>query len=388
MTAPQASSMLASSPAYTISLRRWGFVHKWSSLICTVFMLLLCITGIPLIFHHELDTLLGDMPPMPTLPASQDKQRASLDDMLSNALEAAQQTRPELKTAQYIFIDKDDSRLVNVILNTATNADPDNSQPVLVDARTAKLLAPPKPEEGFMYVMFKLHVDLFAGLPGTLFLGAMGLLLLVAIVSGVVLYAPFMRKLNFAQVRANKTKQVKWLDWHNLTGIVTLAWLSVVGLTGVINTIGDPLLKYWQATQMTEMVAPFSHLPMPNKLGSIEQAIQTAQAKLPAMRPFVIAMPGTPFSDKRHINVFMRGDTPVTSRLYQPVFLDGETSKFAVTAPMPWYINGLFISQPLHFGDYGGMPLKIVWLLLDLIAIAVLVSGLYLWWKKRSLGEA
>ena len=28
---------------------------------------------------------------------------------------------------------------------------------------------------------------------------------------------------------------------------------------------------------------------------------------------------------------------------------------------MPWYVKALKLSQPLHFGDYGGMPLKIIW---------------------------
>jgi uncharacterized iron-regulated membrane protein len=46
------------------------------------------------------------------------------------------------------------------------------------------------------------------------------------------------------------------------------------------------------------------------------------------------------------------------------------------------YLKALFISQPLHFGDYGGMPLKIIWALLDLLTIAVIGSGLYLWWVK------
>ena len=36
-----------------------GLDHKWSSLVCTVFMLLLCLTGLPLIFHHEIGHLLG-----------------------------------------------------------------------------------------------------------------------------------------------------------------------------------------------------------------------------------------------------------------------------------------------------------------------------------------
>jgi uncharacterized iron-regulated membrane protein len=41
------------------------------------------------------------------------------------------------------------------------------------------------------------------------------------------------------------------------------------------------------------------------------------------------------------------------------------------------------VSQPLHFGDYGGMPLKIIWALLDGLTIIVLGSGLYLWWARR-----
>src|SRR5256885_17190657 len=74
----------------------------------------------------------------------------------------------------------------------------------------------------FRSVMFKLHVDLFAGLPGKLFLGFMGLLLLIAIVSGVVLYAPFMRKLDFGTVRRTRQPRLKWLDLHNLLGIVKI----------------------------------------------------------------------------------------------------------------------------------------------------------------------
>ena len=50
---------------------------------------------------------------------------------------------------------------------------------------------------------------------------------------------------------------------------------------------------------------------------------------------------------------------------------------------MPWYVTALLVSQPLHFGDYGGLPLKILWAALDVVTILVLVSGLYLWGKRR-----
>ena len=42
-----------------VTLRRWGWVHKWSSLVSTLFILLLCLTGLPLIFSHEIEHLTG-----------------------------------------------------------------------------------------------------------------------------------------------------------------------------------------------------------------------------------------------------------------------------------------------------------------------------------------
>ncbi len=50
---------------------------------------------------------------------------------------------------------------------------------------------------------------------------------------------------------------------------------------------------------------------------------------------------------------------------------------------MPWYLRVLELSRPLHFGDYGGLPLKIIWAVLDLLTIFVLGGGLYLWIARR-----
>src|SRR5690606_34602273 len=44
--------------------------------------------------------------------------------------------------------------------------------------------------------------------------------------------------------------------------------------------------------------------------------------------------------------------------------------------------------QPLHFGDYGGLPLKALWAALDVITIVVLASGLYLWLARGRNGHA
>lgn len=255
-----------------------------------------------------------------------------------------------------------------------------------MDSRTAEVLETHLPDDlDFMTIMFRLHVDLFADLPGKLFLGFMGLLLVVAVVSGTVVYGPFMRKLDFGTVRKDRSTRIKWLDLHNLLGIVTLTWLLVVGGTGVINTWADLIFKYWQYDQLGEMTAPYRDKPvMPEQqYASLDAAVATAQANAPGMAPGFVAYPGTPFSSNHHYAVFMRGDKPLTSRLFKPVLVDAVTTEMTDTRDLPWYATALLVSQPLHFGDYGGLPLQIIWALLDIVSIIVLGSGLYLWIARR-----
>ena len=44
------------------TIKAWVKVHKWTSLVCTAFLLMLCLTGLPLIFHDEIDWLIKDQP--------------------------------------------------------------------------------------------------------------------------------------------------------------------------------------------------------------------------------------------------------------------------------------------------------------------------------------
>jgi uncharacterized iron-regulated membrane protein len=359
------------------AIRSWTWLHKWSSLVCTAFMLLLCLTGLPLIFHHEIGHLLGTEVEAPPMPAG--TPYASLD----RVLEVARARHPE-RVVQFASQPEDSTDLWFVTL-TPTPAPTEDFKSVAVDARTAAVLAEPKFDEGFMHVMFKLHVDLFAGLPGTLFLGFMGLLLLVAIVSGVVLYAPFMRKLRFGEVRRERSTRVKWLDLHNLLGVVTLVWAFVVGATGMINTWADLLIKYWQYDQLSALLEPYKgQLPVPEgERGSVQRSLDSALAQAPGRKLSFIAFPGTAFSSPHHTTFFLRGGEPLTSKLLQPVLVDAKTTEVTVAPKLPWYLTALLVSQPLHFGDYAGMPMKILWALLDIATIIVLGSGLYLWLQRK-----
>ena len=362
------------------AFRIWSAIHTWSSLVSMVFLLMLCLTGLPLIFHHELDHALGYEPEVPEMAAG--TPHLALDTLL----EAAKAKKPG-QVVQFAFFDKDEPETVLVGLASELQKVPGDSF-VGVDRRTGDVLIEAAPGAGPMGFLLRLHADMFLGLGGKLFLGVMGLLFVVAVVSGIVLYGPFMKKLDFGTVRRKRSARIKWLDWHNLIGVATISWALVVGTTGTINTWADLMLKLWQFGQLAEMTAPYRDVPRPEKLVSLDAAVATAQAAAPEMRPQLVAFPGTAFSSNNHYAVFMAGNTPLTSRLLKPALIDAGTGQLTDMRAMPWYVQGLFLSQPLHFGDYGGMPLKIVWALLDSVTIVVLGSGLYLWIARRRQGAA
>jgi uncharacterized iron-regulated membrane protein len=186
-------------------------------------------------------------------------------------------------------------------------------------------------------------------------------------------------------VRRDRSARVKWLDLHNLLGVVTLVWAFVVGATGMINTWADLMIKYWQYDQVSTLLAPYKGQPVVTEAerGSVQRSLDAALAHAPGKKMSFIAFPGTSFSSPHHNTFFLRGDTPLTSRLLQPVLVDAKTTEVTASPALPWYLTALLVSQPLHFGDYGGMPMKIIWALLDIATIIVLGSGLYLWLKRK-----
>jgi uncharacterized iron-regulated membrane protein len=357
------------------ALRAWSWLHNWTSLVSTVFLLVLCLTGLPLVFHRQIGQWLGTEVVSPALPA--DAPRATLDEVMATA-----KSRYPAKVGMYVSQEPDDDTIWYVTMGDSPTATSGLKQ-VAIDARNARPLAEPKLDRGLMFVIHTIHVDLFLGLWGKLFLGLMGLLMLAAIVSGVVLYAPFVRKLRFGEVRRDRSPRVKWLDLHNLLGIVTLTWALVVGATGIINTWADLVIEHWRNDQVAQLLAAYRGMPPVTQLGSLEKAFANARLREPAMKIGFIAFPGTAFSSERHYGVFMRGRTALTERLVKPVLVDAVTGEVSASREPPWYIDALLLSQPLHFGDYGGVPMQWLWAFLDVLTIVVLGSGLYLWIDKR-----
>jgi uncharacterized iron-regulated membrane protein len=357
------------------AVRAWSSIHAWTSLISMLFLLMLCLTGLPLIFHDEIDRLLEDEIAAPAMPP--ETPLVPLDRVIA----AAQQRFP----GQFVLLAqlKQSAPLVSVLVSPTAIPTPGVFHRVTVDARTAVVLADEPPHQDVMDVVLRIHKDMFTGLPGELFLGVMGIVFVLSIVSGIIIYWPFMRRLDFGSIRRGASPRLKWLDTHNLLGIVTAAWALAVGVTGTINTLAVPLFDLWRVQTLPKLLAPYQGKPVATAK-SVEAAVAQVRTAFPDRLITSVTMPTTGrFGSPQHLVVWTKGKTPFTARMLEPVLVDAEDTSKMVAPDLAWYLWALQVSRPLHFGDYGGLPLKIIWALLDLISIVVLGSGLYLWVARK-----
>src|ERR1700677_4848223 len=95
-------------------VRTWYRIHKWTSLICTSFLLMACVTGLPIVFSDELEEILAPhVTPAPTLAGAP---TANLDRMVVEAQEKFPSLHPF-----GLFWDDDEPR---VFVNMSPSAAP------------------------------------------------------------------------------------------------------------------------------------------------------------------------------------------------------------------------------------------------------------------------
>lgn len=356
------------------TLRTWYAIHRWTSLICTLNLLVLCLTGLLLIFHDDIDDWLGQGHPEASVAQAGAKPKPSVQSLIdvAQAMHAGQ-------VAKSIFFG--DENFVNVRVGPP-------GEPKLAVGKSVQFNGATGernntiPGETFSGFILKLHVNLFLGLPGQLFMGVMGLIFVLSLVSGLILYAPFMRKLAFGLLRFGKSTRVVNADFHNLFGIVVMVWALVVGLTGAFLSFSPLILGVWQKTELQNLIETLPG-PKPARLIAVDSAIGAAQAAVPGKDIAYVFYPGTEYSTGRHYGVVLRGHTELEKRVFTIAMVDADNGAVSAVRGMPWYLQVLLLSGPFHFGNYAGRPLQILWALLTIMTAGATVTGFVVWLKRH-----
>lgn len=237
----------------------------------------------------------------------------------------------------------------------------------------------------FSYFLRNIHVRFFESWIGRQLVGLAGLAMVVILVTGMVIYFPFTKRQPFFKIRRKNSRQY-WADIHKFTGLSSLLFNLVIAGTGAWLGLQVWLMD-WTDSKVPNRTFSREKLitPAEDSLQPLDLDLYLAESKqtFPEMIPFLIR----PVNNGQRL-VEVMGDLPGTvyERYTNKVILDKVSGDLLFKYDLR--NRGLaekfyFIQEALHFGDFGGVWLKLFYLLFGLTSGGLSIAGFWIFMKRK-----
>jgi uncharacterized iron-regulated membrane protein len=368
------------------TLRSFLSVHTWVGLIAGMALFIAFYAGAITVFSHELTgwqnaratpVAATDVPPMQAAQALVDKVIA---------------THPKAAEAFYLMLPGEHGP--EPALYWYEQGAAGNVAHHFRLAPDGSLRELPQ-RSGFVDFVYDLHFT--AGLPrtlGTYLFGVVCILYGLALVSGVVIYAPVFLKDLFA-LRWGRNIKRWWQDAHNVIGMLSLPFHVIFAWSGAVLTLGVLLLAPFQFLvfngKLMQVLEPdfelAAHVAPANVAAptlAVAELMARAQSSIPGLAADSLSYHDFGDANAR-IEVYGHLEQRKLNRL-AGVAMEGATGKVlrvvepASMSPGMASLRGL---QTLHFGDFAGAPVQWLYFLLGLGGAFLFYSGNLLWIEAR-----
>ncbi|PPU11531.1 PepSY-associated TM helix domain-containing protein [Xanthomonas arboricola] len=368
------------------TLRAFLSVHSWMGLLAGMALFIAFYAGAITVFTHELSGW-QTTPPV-TQPAPADPVAAA-----QTLLDAVIARHPQGAESFLVLLPGEHGPTPRLYWY-GPQAEASGGMRQYQQAADGSLLELPQ-RVGFADFLYDLHFT--AGLPrvfGTYLFGVVSVLYGLALLSGVVLYAPVFFKDLFALRPGHNLKRL-WQDAHNVVGMLSLPFHVIFAWSGAVLCLGVLLL------------APFQFLVFDGKLMQIlapefelTPHVQPARRTAPVLPVAVLldkARAASPGFVPESIGFHDAGDANARAEVYGHndqrrlntlggVALDAATGQVLrvleprTMSPGTAALRGL---QGLHFGNFGHAPVQWLYFLLGLGGAFLFYSGNLLWIETR-----
>ncbi|WP_313202670.1 PepSY domain-containing protein [Pseudomonas sp.] len=374
---------MAKSPKKSKS-KLWFLVHSWLALPIWFFVLIVCFTGMLAVVSQEIVWLAN--PDVRASKPDDNAERLSFQQVL----DALHKAEPDMAVNSLSQPDGSHFAL------TAQVTYADGSSPLLYVNPYTGAIQGKMPDFNFEAFTRALHgwwlVPFTNGFSwGWYLVSLLGLPMLASLVTGLVVYKKFWKGF-FKPVRTGQGSRIFWGDLHRLAGVWSIWFIAVIAITSIWFLIRAILFDN-QITISSEPIVPViarEQVPQtvdgsPPPRIDLDEAARIAGLAIPSLDITSISLPATAYS---HIEMGGRGwyplmfqsasVNPYTRQVDSQFLLSDRSALEFVTESM----------RPLHTGDFGGLPIKLIWFFFGLILTLMVFSGLLIWTKRTAQATA
>lgn len=361
--------------------RLWLLIHGWLALPLWAYVFFICVTGTIATISHEL-IWLTNADVRAIRPAGAEE-RLSADALAA----AVAEQRPG-------------SRVSAISWPVETHFAPTVS---VNDAKgeSATLYVNPYDGQiqgvagtiGFRYFIRALHGWLFLPWNGGYSWGwyavsFMGIPMIASLITGILVYKKFWRAYFKPRLRIGKGARTFWGDFHRLAGIWSIPFIAIIGVTGTwfflegllsdngitVSTAGVPTVL--ERAQIPEAASRADLPPF-----SMDAIIASARAAHPGLRVDNVRLPSDAFTPA---SISGRAAFPLfyESAMINPY--DNQVAKLNRVSDRSVLELVTDSMYPLHFGDFLGVWLKLVYFFFGVLLSMMVLSGMLIWTRRTA----
>lgn len=345
--------------------------HSSIGLLCCALLYLICVTGTAIVLYEEWQRI--EQPAAPEM--------TSIDaPTVQRAIENVLESESDRATTTHVFVHLPTPALPRTTITTDTQA-------FHID-RDGEIAVPE--ENAWAEFVLALHYRL--NLPATIgmtLVGAFGAMIVALSISGVLAHPRIFR--DAFRLRARRGDEVSTVDWHNRLAVWTLPFAIAIALTGsmigLFYVSGGSMAATAYSGDSEAAIAPiFGSEPEADAtkapLANTVPALAHMASQFPDIRPSYVILhdPGTV---GQHIQIVGLHSQRLIFGEYYAFDAQGH---FKGTAGMADGTIGQQLAAStynLHFGNYGGLPVKIAYILFGIALSVVIATGTFIWLNKR-----
>jgi len=346
-------------------------LHLVCSLVFGLFIITVCATGSVLVFDDKIEKAFN---PQFFTPESSER-------------------NVSLKEAEHIFHEKYQGYQISRLdvpskisdIYHANLSKGDREVDAYLDPSNGELLGNYNKDASFVSFVKELHTHLLLEESGEVIIGIVAIALIIIIITGAYLWYPGIKRMfKSLSIKWNKGRMARNFSLHNFIGVITLPFLLVVAITGMLFPFQEKIEESLKLKFTSNYPEDLKSVDNGKELVGLDKIASDIKKLHPEGELYKLRLP----SDKTGVIEVQLNDGS-----YDPEgkgntseFFDqfngkhiGTFSKSNETA----YDKFFVWRQSLHRGTYGGIFTKIIYALVGIAPLGLGITGMTMWALKR-----
>lgn len=243
-------------------------------------------------------------------------------------------------------------------------------------------------------IVTTLHKSFYAGFPGRVAVSLFGVAMTVLVLGGIALHPR--RRRDAVTLRVGPGWRGLANGAHRLIGLWLLPMLLLIAVTGIFSGLGAlgtvALARFTYPGGMPQVMAeltgggrPPPASGQPADMPSMDALLRHQRDAYPTFQPEILTL-GRWGDSNATLTVAGTRAGQLSTAVFEKYHYrarDGALQREDGIAGRGAWLQAFVAIQPLHFAQYGGVPIKLLYFCAGIGASLLVISGLFLWLERR-----